>query len=226
MGEKREVPSSITVSSDLPAELKSKVSDWGPPTFAAIVSLIPGLGALAAFVPNLRLERIAIYVANLEAQVSGLGAEIRAGTAPRRFQLFLEGGDAVLQAASSERVEQIARLVAEGVSKDEGYAERTRVLLSIIEELTDIEVALLLRVGPARSATGALDLDVPLLSACMARLMSRGLVRQSVVDHGQWGDNSGIDEDADYLEFRPSHYALTAFGAELITRIASPNALD
>lgn len=223
MDETRVTPSPIATSLQLPDELKGKLSDFGPPTFAAIISLMPHwgpIGALvSALVPNLRLERVSIYLANLGERVRQIEDALRLGTAPKRLQLFLDGGDAAMRAASTERAEQIARLVADGVSKDEKFAERTRILLSILDELTDTELALLMQIGPDRSAAEGMGLDVPLLSACMARLRARGLVRRVTFDGGHWGDDAGIDKEADLLEFSPNHYATTAFGAEIVRRI-------
>lgn len=118
----------------------------------SVTAAIPVYGGVIAEVitlriPNQKAERLANFVALLNAELSSL--RVRVNLIEERFRTA-EGSDLleealrqVTRAVTPERRARIARLFARGLSEEELRYDRIKKLLSLVESLTDSEFIVL-----------------------------------------------------------------------------------
>jgi hypothetical protein len=244
------VPSNIETVDDLPEELRNQLGDLAPGVFLQILALSVGpLGkALGAFLPNQRLDRVALFAARLRQEwtamsvrLNELEEEIRDGRAPERARLFLDGATAAINATSSKRASQLARIVAHGISGDEVVAQKARTLLSSLEELTDIEFMVLLyfhrhpdreyfqttrrpiseQISHEPTLAKIFEGDVAFWVACVTKLEARGLLRKSTTWGGELGDSEWDSERLEAAEYSPKNFSITSLGRLLASNVGS-----
>lgn len=114
---------------------------------AAAVPLAGGVIAEAVnyTIPSTRMQRVENYLTWLSEKLSGLEeATLRERfVSPENIDLLEDGARQAARALSDERVERLARLVADGIRiASIPYVESRRVL-RLLEELDDIEVIIL-----------------------------------------------------------------------------------
>ena len=140
----------------LPPQLQSQPTDLAAAVWRALGGSVPGAGALVAelacsIIPNQRLDRIAIFAARtaeklteLTGNLDDLEAQIRSLSDQKRA-LFQEGAAAAANALGQERIERIARLVAEGMTSTDETAELERQLVDLLSRLSDADLAVVHR---------------------------------------------------------------------------------
>ena len=131
--------------------LEVKRNDRIASALKATLGAIPYLGPLAAeivgnLIPNQRVERIVSFVRTLEAKIDPEErAKVEAKMLEEKSIDLMEDG--FLQAAralSEERIEYIAALVKNGLTDRDAEHIAYKKLLSILAELNDIEVLILI----------------------------------------------------------------------------------
>lgn len=130
-------------------ELEAKLPDHLASAARGLAGLVPFAGTalgevLTQIVPNQRLDRIAKYLSILEARMNEAELEIQLiSQSAEKVDLIEEGAVQATRATSDERIEHIARLVAQGLSTSDAWAIREKRLMKIFEQLDDEEVLLL-----------------------------------------------------------------------------------
>ena len=216
----------------LPPALRENTSDRAVTGLRAITSAIdvimPGAGSLfgelaGVVIPNQRGQRLVEYVARLgrllrdhseilraqNDRVEDLESafrEIASKLGAEQVALFEAGARSSAQTTSRERIAQIAKIVAEGLTSDDAKTERQRRMLEIVSDLSDLDVLTLsslshkymfdrewqeanhetLHVPPAVLGGGrdAADLQTE-HSVVRQRLLNRGLLEQEPVKDGK-----------------------------------------
>lgn len=130
--------------------LGSGSGDHVAATLRAVAAAVPFAGGAIAeivnySIPNTRMHRVEDYLKWLAQRLNTLEEEtLKARLAsPENVDLLEEGARQAARALSDERIERLARLVAEGISSAAiPYVESRRVLC-LLEELDDLEVVVL-----------------------------------------------------------------------------------
>lgn len=140
------------LTADIHPSLKTSAADHAERVLRAITSAVdvvaPGVGSIfgeliGTVIPNRRSQRFEEFLTRLarrinttdqrlDALIERLGAE--------QIALFEDGARGAVRATSSERIDRIARLVARGLTADEIEAERSRVLVDLLERLTEADL--------------------------------------------------------------------------------------
>lgn len=143
---------------DLPAALRATATDHIAKTLRGMLGTIPGAGSLVAelvdvIIPNQRSERFIRYVAGVARRLAAAVSRLEdlerlvRASGPARRALFEDGARAAVRALSEERIETIARIVAEGMTADEADAERERAIVEVLDQLSDSDVSYLLHMA-------------------------------------------------------------------------------
>lgn len=113
----------------------------------SVVGIIPVIGPLLAeivdhLVPNQRMDRLALYVNELELRLSQAEEKvIRASlTQPANLALAEDGFIAASRSITRERTTYIASIVAKGLTNEDIESNRQRYLLGLLSELNDEEI--------------------------------------------------------------------------------------
>ncbi|OQW56948.1 MAG: hypothetical protein A4S17_13065 [Proteobacteria bacterium HN_bin10] len=226
----------------LPVELKNRIADLGAPTFIQLAELV-ALGGVATaivqYLPNQRVDRVAVFVAELArrldevaANLAKLEVDLNAGSAPERARLLRDAASAAEKAVSDQRAARIARIASVGLASGELAAQRARSFLSLLENLTDVELAVLAffqrehrhidawrplstQLSASPSLARIFESDVAYWIACVSKLEASGLLRRSTVWGGEpEGDRS--QTDVDRMMHRVDLYSLMTLGHELV----------
>jgi len=137
-------------------------ADWGPEVFKAALSLIPGVGSLAAFaidqLPARRMNRVVSYLKLLDGEVRHLKAELDAlqvqwEQRPEASALFEAGLMAASEATSEVRLRRLAKVVAAGLTADEVTAMNEARRVRLLNGMDDGEFALLVILERERRIT-------------------------------------------------------------------------
>lgn len=120
--------------------------------FGAVPGIGPALSEFAtAIIPNQRVDRIEVFARHLAEELDALRSHLGdLGTYLReagchKAELFEAGIRVASRSENSDRIRQVARIVAEGLTADEEIARRERLLLDVVEQLHNDDIALLLR---------------------------------------------------------------------------------
>lgn len=115
-----------------------------------IGSLIPVVGGplvelITRKIPNQRAERVVTYLRFLEERIASIESERRTHDLrdPERVDLIEEGAFQSARATSTERIERIANLVANGLETGEANLVRRKRLAKLLGEIDDDELAIL-----------------------------------------------------------------------------------
>ena len=133
---------------DIDLGLPSGPVDYGLSAFKALLSLGPGGGLVAelisAVIPEQRADRMARYLTALADRFNRLeAAALNAGArsmGPEQVSLFHAGGEAAVRAPHPDRVERIAKVVAQGMAGSELEAARARRMVEILSDLSEDDV--------------------------------------------------------------------------------------
>lgn len=114
------------------------------------IGSLPGIGGalnelVTQVIPGVRIQRIENYLRWLRDKMANfdegvLAAMLRVETA---IELFEEGGYQAARAVSAERCEQIATLVANGLTADDVVRLEAMRLLSFLREIDDDQIIIL-----------------------------------------------------------------------------------
>jgi hypothetical protein len=134
---------------DLPA-LGPDANDRGAAILRGSIGSIPGIGAALAevvnhFIPNQRLDRIEDYLRRLSAKLNDLSADDLRDKAqdPDALDLFEEGGFQSARATNDVRREQIANVVAFGLSGDDQDRIEAKRILRLLRDIDDDQIIIL-----------------------------------------------------------------------------------
>lgn len=115
---------------------------------------IPIVGPIAAevvgeLIPNQRLDRIKDFLIELENRVGTLeGEQLRERCAqPESVDLLEDGFHSSARALSKDRIGYIAELVANFITDDQAEHIRAKKMLSLLDELNDVELLILINYG-------------------------------------------------------------------------------
>lgn len=118
-------------------------------TGRALSGLIPMFGGvvgelLTQTIPDQRTERIVCYVRVLNSRLAGMEERLTQLLAnSENVDLIEEGGFQAARATSERRIEQIAALVANGLSTDDADTIRRKRLVRLLGQLDEDELLLL-----------------------------------------------------------------------------------
>ena len=117
-----------------------------------VSGMIPVAGPIiaelvGALIPNQRCDRIEAFLRSLKIRIDRLSAEQKEviKTSPEHIDLFEEGAQQAVRAITDERRQQIAQIVAEGLSGAKREAIDKKRLLLIFSQLDDDDMVLLLK---------------------------------------------------------------------------------
>lgn len=119
----------------------------------ALAGMVPGLGPIFAelidqVLPNYRIERLEKFVEQWGQAIAALEQDhaeiLKQLKTQNNVDLFEEGAFQSVRAVSDERIKRIARLVASGISEDEGRSIETKRLLRLLSEIDDQEIIVLM----------------------------------------------------------------------------------
>lgn len=115
---------------------------------------VPFVGGLlgelvTTVIPEQRQDRIVRYLRELGARMEKLESGIASSAMqnPEKIDLIESGGYQSVRATSPERIEQIAEVVANGLTADDADIVRRKRLLALLGEIDDDEVAILAAYG-------------------------------------------------------------------------------
>ena len=119
-------------------------------TIAAAFAAHPVIGAAVAsavtsLIPDRRARRIELFAERLNERVSVIQPELPAATFDDDYNLsfFEDSIIAASRATSSERIDYIASILANGLTSKEAKRLDRKYLLSLLNEMNDVEVLLL-----------------------------------------------------------------------------------
>lgn len=115
---------------------------------------VPFVGGLlgelvTTVIPEQRQDRIVRYLRELGARMEKLESGIGKAAIqnPEKIDLIESGGYLSVRATSQERIEQIAEVVANGLTAEDADIVRRKRLLALLGEIDDDEVAILAAYG-------------------------------------------------------------------------------
>ncbi len=124
--------------------------DRGVAILKSVAGFAPGVGSALAeiinrFIPNQRIDRIEQYIQRLHEALRDMPeALIRERIhSPESVDLFEEGGFQSARAISEERREQIANVVAYGLSGEDKERIEAKRVLKLLRELDDDQIIIL-----------------------------------------------------------------------------------
>lgn len=140
------------MAEDIHPALKAGAADHAATALKAISSavdiVVPGAGSvfgeLISFViPNLRSQRFEEFLTRLARRIGKTEQRLDAlieRLGPEQVALFEDGARGAVRATTSERIDRFARLVANGLTADEAEAERNRVLVALLEQVSETDL--------------------------------------------------------------------------------------
>lgn len=132
--------------------LQSTANDHAAAALRTLTSLVdlcvPGVGSLfgeiiGIVIPNLKSERLEIFLTRLARRLSQLETDIEdlsARLGPPQVDLFEQGARAAVSSASTDRIDQIVEIVAHGMTGGERSAASGRSFLLLLSQLTDGDI--------------------------------------------------------------------------------------
>jgi hypothetical protein len=115
---------------------------------------VPFVGGLlgelvTTVIPEQRQDRIVRYLRALGARMEKLEGDVAKAAIenPEKIDLIESGGYLSVRATSQKRIEQIAEVVANGLTADDAEIVRRKRLLALLGEIDDDEVAILAAYG-------------------------------------------------------------------------------
>ena len=211
--------------------LKDQTVDYLTALGRSAVGTIPLVGsafseAITNFIPGQRIDRIAKYLVALEERVTELEIDIQEKMQhPGNVDLFEEGCYQACRAVTEERLNYIVNLVSNGINDNVKEYIKHKKLLSILQELNDLEISLLViyykkqyeDVKQLLSCNSSLrqfflkhntnNEDICLKQACITKLVSLNLLdakgyyghKWETRDNEQSNSEYALDEDISQL---------------------------
>lgn len=210
--------------------LKDKTVDYLTALGRSAVGPIPLVGSafsevITNFIPGQRIDRIAKYLVALEERVTVLEIDIQKKMQyPENVDLLEEGGYQACRAVTEERLNYIVNLVSNGINDNVKEYIKHKKLLSILQELNDLEISLLViyykkqyeDVKQLLSCNSSLrqfflkhntnNEDICLKQACITKLVSLNLLDAKgyyglkwEIDNEQSNSEYALDEDISQL---------------------------
>ena len=211
--------------------LKDKTVDYLTALGRSAVGTIPLVGSafsevITNFIPGQRIDRIAKYLVALEERVTELEIDIQEKMQyPENVDLLEEGGYQACRAVTEERLNYIVNLVSNGINDNVKEYIKHKKLLSILQELNDLEISLLViyykkqyeDVKQLLSCNSSLrqfflkhntnNEDICLKQACITKLVSLNLLdakgyyglKWETMDNEQSNSEYALDEDISQL---------------------------
>lgn len=94
-----------------------------------------------------REERFAQFMTDLSRRLRAVEERLGEGAfgmwTAEKQALFEDGARVAIKAVGRDRIDQVAKIVAEGLTEDDAGAARTRLLIDLIGELSDLDVIVL-----------------------------------------------------------------------------------
>lgn len=116
----------------------------------SVVGVVPIVGPLLTeiateIIPNQRMDRLERYLMALEQRLAALSTEMASVLKADKaaIALFEDGAIQASRAITEERLEQIANIVAAGLSDEQREYLRWRRILDIFQQIDDEQVAIL-----------------------------------------------------------------------------------
>jgi hypothetical protein len=224
-----------------PDPLETQPKDRAVALVKQAAGVLPGIGPaiMELFldeIPNLRQDRIATYLRELEARVSAMEFRDRLRD-PERLDLFEEGARQAARATTSERLERLANIVAFGINGDERNQIEAKRLLALMAAVDDDQIVILLAklskhrrdtefreanqavLAPVRAHMGSSqdDLDQSTIhELARAELMRLGLLRERYKKAAK-GQPPELDEKTGRL--KAQSIDITPLGRLLLRRL-------
>lgn len=143
------------MTDDVHPRLRQQAADYAAELLKAVTSpfdlVLPGSSKIVDFFIDQALprreERFAQFLTELSRRLKAI--EERVGEncfgpwSPEKQALFEDGARTATRSLSNERIEQVAGVVADGLSEDDAGVQRTRLLLDLISQLSDLDVIVL-----------------------------------------------------------------------------------
>jgi hypothetical protein len=133
-------------------DLRANALDHGVALLRGLAGAIPLAGSLLAeilgsIIPRQREDRLAAYLEAVarrldetRGQVDTI-AQLVAELSPNGLALFEEGARSAVRALTPDRIRGIARIVADGLTAADEDAARERLVLELLDTLTDADVS-------------------------------------------------------------------------------------
>lgn len=226
------------------SQLKSNATDYAVSGVKAVLGAIPFAGSLLSeiagnVIPQQRIDRIADFAERLERRIAHLEvATVTNEINDEEFTDLVE--ESLRQAARStspERREYLASVVANSLSKEAVEHSESRHLLSLLNELSDVEVVWLrFYVNPTfdgdsdfRERHNQLLAPIPADSSSSQAELDKAALQQSYKDHLErlgliagkvkTDRNKSPEFDKFKGEFKRHSYQTTALGRLLLRSI-------
>jgi hypothetical protein len=132
--------------------LKKQAADYAAELLKAVTSpfdlVFPGSSKIVDFLVDQvlprREERFATFITELSRRLKDLEQRLGVGCfglwSSEKQALFEDGARVAIKALSPERIDHVAKIVAEGLTEDDAGAARTRLFLDLIGELSDVDL--------------------------------------------------------------------------------------
>lgn len=124
--------------------------DRGVAILKSVAGLAPGVGAalseiLTRFIPNQRIDRVEDYLRRLHKALNHLSEDqVRERTqSPEAIDIFEEGGIQSTRALSDDRRDQIAHVVAFGLSGEDKERIEAKRILKLLREIDEDQIIIL-----------------------------------------------------------------------------------
>lgn len=227
------------LSGDNEPDLGANKSDVGAAVLRSAVGLVPFAGGILSeiithIIPNQRADRIEQYVRLLSLRLDTLSDELQKWlrTDPEAVALFEDGAFLSSRAVSKERIEQVATIVASGLTDEQRDALRWRRLLDVLRQLDDQELAILrayadtsgaswdmfARLRPSAVARDGRGLDaLALWDASYSKMEGLSLIhfRQETEKTGSFTSTPIFDA----FGKRKGHHMITDFGRQFVAAV-------
>lgn len=143
------------MTEDIHPLLKKQAADHAAELLKAVTSpfdlVFPGSSKIVDFLVDQALprreERFAAFMTDLSRRLGGIEERLGEGAfgtwSAEKQALFEDGARVAIKAVGRDRIDQVAKIVAEGLAEDDAGAGRTRLLIDLIGELSDLDVIVL-----------------------------------------------------------------------------------
>ncbi len=127
--------------------LDAKPSDRAISLAKQVAGVLPGIGPalteiLLDDIPGQRMDRFAEFARQLDRRITGLELA-EAAKDPRNLDLLEEGAFQSARALSNERLEYIAKIVADGLGDDEAARLESKRLLNLLDQIDDDQIIIM-----------------------------------------------------------------------------------
>lgn len=136
------------MTGDIHPTLRRNASDFAAMGLRALTSTVdqwlPGGGSffgelIAEVIPNTTSRRLLEYVTRLGRQLAALEARVDdlGQLDTEQLALFEDGARSSVRATTPNRIERVARIVAHSWTKPDVDAERSRIILALLDQLSE-----------------------------------------------------------------------------------------